>query len=139
MPVHVFIVVRRDIATGKILFNPFKELGIRGHQIFALSVDGAFFHHPDLPIALDDLRFDFADFLVYQVGPVFRAVHNCFARFVHAGRAQRIGCARPAERGLGLLPGFQHRLFRPLGNERRIRPVLIEELNRVEGYPRCPA
>ena len=96
-------------------------------------MDGAFLHHPDLAIALDNLRFDFADFFVDQVGPVFRPVEDQIARFAHAIGTKRIRGARPAERRLGFLPGFQQRLIRPFRSEGRIWFVLIEELNRVKG------
>jgi len=47
-------------------------------------VDGAFFHHPNLAIALNNLRFDFADFFMNQVGPVFFPVDDQVTRFSHA-------------------------------------------------------
>ena len=46
----------------------------------------AILHHPDLAVALDDLRLDFADLLVHQVAPVFFAGDDGFARFFHACR-----------------------------------------------------
>ncbi len=134
--VQTFVVVRRNIAAGEILLDPLQELRVHGHQVFVLAVDGAFLHHPDLTVALDDLRLDFADLLVHQVGPVLLAVHDRIARLFHAIRAQRIGRARPAERGLRLLPRLQQRLIGPFRSEGRIRIVLIEELNGVIGDAR---
>jgi len=40
---------------GKLLFDPAEELGIDGHHIFVVAVERAILHHPDLPVALDDL------------------------------------------------------------------------------------
>ncbi len=54
------------------------------------------------------------------------AVQNLLADFRHAARAQRIGLARPAQRRLGLFPGLQQRLVRPLRNETRVLADLIE-------------
>ncbi len=59
---------------GKFCSIHCEELGVDGHQVFVLAVDGALFHHPDLAIALDNLRFDFADFFVHEVGPILLAV-----------------------------------------------------------------
>jgi hypothetical protein len=72
---------------------------------------------------------------VNQVGPVLFAIDDRLARFLHAVRAQRVGCARPAERGLGLFPRLQQRFIRPFRRKRRIGIVLVEMLNRVEGQP----
>jgi hypothetical protein len=129
--VQALVVVRRDIAAGKILFNPFEELGVDGHQVFELAVNRAFLNHPNLAIALDNLRFDFADFLVDEIGPIFLAVNDQIARFADAIRTERVRGARPAESGLGLLPRLEQRLIRPLRSEGRIRFVLIEILNAV--------
>ncbi len=93
----------------------------------------AFFHHPDLAVALDDLRLDLADLFVHQVAPILFAVDDRFARFLHATGAERIGLPRPAERRLGLFPGLQQRLIRPFRRERWIRIVLVEMLDRVKG------
>src|SRR5207248_10151577 len=51
--------------------NPLKDLGVHGHHVFVMAVDGAILDHPDLAIALDNLRFDLADFLMHQVAPIF--------------------------------------------------------------------
>src|SRR5208283_2407856 len=52
--------------------------------------------------------------------------------FRHAARAQRVGCARPAERRLRLFPTLEERLVRPLRRETRIRMDLIQL---VEDHP----
>ena len=136
MAVQVFVIVRRNIAAREIPFNPFEEFRVNGHQVFKLAMDGALFHHPDLAIALDNLRFDFADLLVNEVGPIFIAVQNQVARFAHTVGTERVRGARPSERGLGFFPRLQQRLFRPLRRERRVGIVLVKILNRVEGNSR---
>ena len=125
--VQIFVVVRGNVAAREILLDPFEEFRVDGHHVFVLAVDGAFLHHPDLAVALDDLRFDLADLLVHQVAPILLAADDRFARFFHAARAQRIGLPRPAECRLGLLPRLQQRLIRPLGREGWIRIVLVED------------
>jgi hypothetical protein len=128
---QLFVVVRRNITAGEILFDPFQELGVNRHQVFVFSVNGAFLYHPDLAIALDNLRFDFADFFMDQIGPVFFSVDDQIARFTHAIGTQGIRGARPTEGRLGFLPGLQQRLIRPLRRKRRIGIKFIEVLNRV--------
>jgi hypothetical protein len=59
-------------------------------------MDGALFHHPNLPIALDNLRLNFAYLLVNEIGPVFLAIENQIARLANAIRTERVRCARPA-------------------------------------------
>ena len=119
--VQGFVVVRGNVAARELLFDPLEELGVHGHQVFVLAVDGALLHHPDLAVALDNLRLDLADLLVHQVGPVLLAIDDRFARFFHAVRAERVGRARPAERRLGFLPGLEQRLIGPFRRERRVR------------------
>src|SRR5262249_13684732 len=101
-----------------------------------VAVLRAVFHHPDLAVALHDLRLDLADLLMHQVAPVFCALDDRFARFFHAGGAERICLPRKAQRRLGLFPGFQQRLIPPLWGDRRIRVALVEVLNRIEGDSR---
>ena len=48
------------------------------------------------------------------------AVENRLPRLAHAGRAERVGLARPAKRRLGLLIRLQQRLVRPLRREGRV-------------------
>ena len=92
--VQIFVVVRGNVAAGEVLLDPLEELGVDGHQVFVLAVDGALFHHPDLAIALDDLRLDLADLFVDEVGPVLLAVHDGVARLFDAIGAERVGlCA----------------------------------------------
>ena len=54
--VKIFIVVGRDVAAGEDLFDPFEELHIDGHQVFGLAMLRTIFDHPDLAVALDDVR-----------------------------------------------------------------------------------
>ena len=90
--VQLFVVVRRNIASREISFDPFEELRVNRHQVFVLAVNGALFDHPYLAVALDNLRLDLADLLVNEVGPVLLAVDDGFARFFHARR----GTASPS-------------------------------------------
>src|SRR5262249_11499192 len=55
------------------------------------------------------------------------------ARLADAGRAKRVGLARPAERRLGLLVRLEERLVRPLGNE---RGTLVDLVQAAEHVPR---
>src|SRR5690349_7992356 len=129
--------MRGNVAARELRFNPLEELGVDRHHVFVMAVNRAILDHPDLAIALDDLRFDFADLFVHQVAPIFLAVDNGFTRFLDAIWTKRVRLPRPAERRLSLLPRLQERFVRPLRNERRIRVVLVEELNRVEGGACC--
>src|SRR5882757_9254502 len=137
--VQAFIVVRGNIAAGELLFNPLQEVGINGHHVFIVAVQRAVFHHPDLAVALDDLRFNLANLLVHQVAPVFFTLDDGFARFFHAGRAERVCLAREAESGPGLFPRLQQWFIGPLRGDRRIRILLVEILNGIEGDTSCLA
>src|SRR5207245_7447527 len=109
-----------------LLFNPAKELGINGHHVFVVAVERAVLHHPDLPVALDNLRFDRADLFVHQIAPILLAGNDRLARFFDARGTKRIRLPREAQRGLGLLPGFQQWLVRPLRRDRRIGIALVK-------------
>ena len=137
--VEIFVVVSRNVAAGELLFDPLEKLGVDGHHVFVVAVQRAIFDHPDFAVALDDLGLNFADLLVHEVAPIFFAGDDGFAGFFHAGRAERVGLAREAERRLGLLPRFQQRLVRPLRSDRRIGIALVEVLNGVEGDRRALA
>ena len=133
--VQILVIVRGNIATGILLLNPAQPLGIDGHHVFVVAVLWAVFHHPDLAIALDDLRLDLANLLAHQIAPILFTSDDGFARFLHAGGTERIGLPWEPERGLGLLPGFEQRLIRPLRSYGRVRIALVEMLDRVEGDP----
>ena len=133
--VQPLVVVRGNIAAGEVLFDPGQEARIDGHQVLVRAVDRTFLHHPDLPIALDDLRLDLPHLFVHQILPVFLSAEDRLARLFHAAGAQRIGLPRKAQRGLGLLPRLQQRLFGPFRRERRVRIELVEKLQRVESHP----
>src|SRR5215469_532565 len=139
MLVEIFVVVRRDITAGELRFNPLEELGVHSHHIFVVTMDWAILDHPDLAVALDNLRLNLADLFIHQVAPIFFAVDDGFTRLFDAIRTKRVGLPRPAEGGLGLFPRLQERLVRPLRSKRRIRVVLVEELNHVESDACCPA
>ena len=127
--VQIFVVVRGNVSARKLLFNPAKELGINGHHVFVVAVERAVLHHPDLPVALDNLRFDLADLFVHQIAPILLAGNDRLARFFDARGTKRIRLPREAQRGLGLLPGFQQWLVRPPRRDRRIGIALVEELD----------
>jgi len=130
--VQVGVIVRADVATREILLNPSQEVHVYGHNVFVVAVDGAVLHHPDLAVALDDLRFDLAHLLVQQILPILLAIDDGLAGFLDAARAKRVGLTRETQLRLSLLPGLQKRFLRPLRRERRPGIVLVEELNRVE-------
>ena len=109
-----------------------KNVGVHRHHVLEVAVDRAVLHHQDLAVALEDGRLDLADLLVEQDADVLLAVENRLARLARAGRAERVGLARPAERRLGLLVGLQQRLVGPLRRERR---VLVDLVQIVEHHP----
>ena len=80
------------------------------------------------------VRLDLADLLVEQDLVVALAVEDLLARFANAGRAERVGLARPAERRLHLLPRLLNRLVGPLGRE-GLCP--LHAVERVEYAPRA--
>src|SRR5208283_849359 len=136
VPVLALVVVRRDIAAGELRFNPLKEAGVHGHEVFIMAVLRAVLDHPDLAIALDDLRFDFADLFMSEVAPIFRATDDGLAGCFHAGRAERIRLSREAQRWLGPFPGFQERFIGPLWGNGRVGIAFVEILNGIEGDTR---
>jgi hypothetical protein len=56
MVVEPFVVVSPNIATWKILLDPFQELHVFGHHVFELAVFRTFLHHPNLPVALQNRK-----------------------------------------------------------------------------------
>ena len=99
------------------VFEMFEERRVHRHHVFEVAVEGAVLHHQDLAVAFDDGGLDLADLLVQQDLVVALAVEDLLARFANAGRAERVGLARPAERRLHLLPRLLNRLVGPLGRE----------------------
>ncbi len=132
MLVKVFVVVRGNVAARVLPFDPAQPLGIDSHHVFVVAVERAILHHPHLAVALDNLRLDLADLLAHQLAPIFFAGDDRFARFFHARGTKRIGLPRKAQRRLGLFPGFQQRLVRPLRSDRRIGILLVEVLDGVK-------
>ena len=126
--VQLVVVVRADVAAREDLFEMPEERGVDGHHIFKVPVLWAILDHQNLAVALDDLRFDFADLLVEKNFVRQLAVDNLLADFRNTLRTKRVRGARPAERRLFLLPGFQQRLIGPLRRERRIRPNAVQLL-----------
>ena len=131
--VQLLVVVGADIAAREHLFEVLREGRVDRHQVFELAVDGAFLDHEDLTVALDDVGLDFANLFVEENGDVFLAVENLLAKLRYALGAQRVGLARPAERGLGLFPALEQGLFGPLGGERRIRVDPVQTLEHLPG------
>ena len=124
--------MRDDVAAGEDFFQVLEERGVDGHHVFEVAVHGAILHHQDLAVALDDLRFDLADFLVEQDLVVDLAVDDLLPDFRDAAGAERIGGAGPAERRLRLLIGLEQRLIGPF---RRKRGLLVDAIRRVEDRP----
>ncbi len=126
MVVQLLVVVGADVAAGEYLLEMLEERGVNRHHVFEVPVDRAVLDHDDLAVLLVDGRLDLADLFVEQGLERARAIEDRLARFTHAGRAQRVGLARPAQRGLGLLVRLQDRLVGPLGLHRRARIDLVE-------------
>ena len=129
---QLLIVVGANVAAREDLFQVLEELGVHGHHVFEVAVDGAVLHHQDLAVALDDGGLDLAGLLVHQHFDGQLAVENLLANFRNALGAKRVGGARPAERRLGLLIRLEQRLVRPLGRKRRIG---IDTVQFVENGP----
>src|ERR1700747_102526 len=97
-------------------------------------MDGAFRDHPHLAITFDNLRLDLLDLLGHQIAPVLLTTEDSLARFLHTPRAERIGLPRPPQRWLGFLPGFEHRVCRPLRRKRRVWIGFVEKLQGIESH-----
>ena len=134
MLVEILVVVCGNIAARELRLNPLKEFGVHSHHIFVMAVNRAVLDHPDLAVTLDNLRFDLTDLFLHQVAPILLAMDDGFARFLDAIRTQRVGLPWPPEGWFRLFPRLEERFVRPLRSERRIRLVLVEELNGVEGH-----
>jgi len=130
--VQVLIVVRGNVTARVLRFDPTEKTGVHGHHVFVVAVQRAILHHPDLAVAFHNLRFDLADLFMHQVAPIFLSIDDRFARFLHTCGTQRIRLPRETQRRLGLFPGLQQRLVRPLWCHRRIRIALVEKLYGVE-------
>src|SRR6185369_932634 len=124
--------MRVDIATRKHLFDVREKLGIDGHHVFEVAVGWTILDHPDLAVAFNDLRLDFADLFINKNADVFFTADDCLARFDNAVGTEGIGRAWPAEGWLTFLPRFQKGFLRPFWSKRRIGLVFIYRLNRVE-------
>ena len=64
--VELLVVVSADVTAGEALFQVPEERRVDRHDVFKMTVLRAILHHQDLAVALDNLRLDFADFLVQQ-------------------------------------------------------------------------
>src|SRR5262245_43470053 len=65
--VKPFVSVGWNIAAGEVLFDPFQELHVDGHNVFGAAVLWAVFDHPDLTVTFDDLSLYLTDLLVEKV------------------------------------------------------------------------
>src|SRR5688500_14379669 len=115
--VQLLVVVGVDVAPWEHLLDVSEKLGVDGHHVFEVAVDRAILDHPDLIVALDDLRFDFTDLLINKVADFSLSADDGFARFDHAVWTKRVGSSGPSERWLALLPGFEQGLIRPFWSE----------------------
>ena len=138
MVVQLLVGVRAHVGAGERLFEVLEERRVDRHDVLEVAVLRAILHHQDLAVALDDLRLDLADLLGEQDRVVALAVEDLLARLAHAGRAQRVGLARPAERRLHLLPRLQQRLLRPLRGERRVRLDAVQRARTPSRRPWRP-
>ena len=119
--VQVLVVMGANVAARELRLDVLEELGIDRHEVLGLAVPRTLLDHPDLVVPLHDRGLDLADLLGLEDRVVDLAVQDHLARLAHALRTQRIGLARPAQRGLGLLPGLEHWLVGPSRREGRIR------------------
>jgi hypothetical protein len=132
--VQLLVVVGADVAAREHFFEMLEERRIDRHHVFEVAVNGAVLQHHDLAVLLGDRGLDLADLFVEQRLERTRAVENRLARFAHAGRAQRVGLARPAQRRLGLLVRFRNRLLRPFRGHGRSRVDLVQARKKLP----CP-
>ena len=134
--VQLLVVVRPDVAAREGVLEVLEERRIDRHDVLEAPVNRALLHHQDLAVPLDDLGLDLAHLLLEQNLVVALAVENLLARLADAGRTERVGLARPAERRLHLLPRFQDRLFGPLGRKRVRRRDAVQRVEHAPGAPR---
>ena len=116
--VQLLVVVRADVAARERFLEVLEEGRVHRHHVLEVAVNRAILDHQDLAVALDDLGLNLPDLLVQQDLVITLAVENLLARLAHADRAERVGLARPAKRGLHFLPGLLQRDVRPLRDER---------------------
>ena len=119
--VQLLVVVGGDIAARERILKVLKECRVHCHQVFELTVNGAFLYHEDLAVALNDLGLDFAHLLVAQDLDRHLAVEDLLTDFGDALRAEGVRLTRPSHLRLDLFPGLQERLVGPFRRERRVR------------------
>ena len=88
MIVQFLVVMGGKVATRKHLFDVGQKLCIDRHHVFEVTVHRAILDHPNLIVALDDLRFDLANLVIQEDGDIFLTAEDLFARFNHAVRTQ---------------------------------------------------
>ena len=107
MLVEFLVIVGADVAAGEDVLDVLEHLGVDGHDVFEVAMLGAVLDHQDFAVPLDDLSLDLADLFVEEdfVGKL--AVEDLLANLRDALGAERVGGARPAQRGFFLLPTLQ--------------------------------
>jgi hypothetical protein len=131
--VKLVVVVGADVAAGEGFLEVLEESRVYRHDVFEVAVFLTVLDHQDFAVALDDLGLDLADFLVEEDLVREQAVDDLLADFGDALRAKRVGGARPAERGAGLLVRFEQGLIGPVRGEGRVRLDAVKGLEEVPG------
>ncbi len=124
-----------EVAAGKQVLDPPQELRVDRQRVGERAVERTGLLDDDLAVALEDVRLDLADVFLDQRLDRLIAAQDARARFTDAGRAQRIGRARPTELRLRSLAALQQRRRRPLRLEGLRGNLSIEGLKRGPGEP----
>ncbi len=114
------------VAPGEEALDPREEAGVDGDQILEAPVLGAGLLHHHLAGALHDARPDLARLVGEEAAPVGVAAEDLGARLLHAGRAEAVRLARPAQGGPGPLRAAGDGLVAPArvkGRRGRGQPV----------------
>ena len=114
VPVHQLVAQRLEVAARVALLDQARELRIDREQVLEVAVLRHVLRILSLPFSSTIVRLDLAHVAVDEVGQVALAVDDGRARLDHAARAERVGVARPAQRGLGALVRLEERAGRPL-------------------------
>ena len=131
--VELVVIVGADVAAREDVFQVLAERRIDRHQVVELAMDRAFLLHDDLAVFFNDARLDFAALLIEKDFHRHVAVDNLITQFRNALRAERIGLARPTQRGLLLFVALQQRLVGPLRGKRRVLADLVQPVENLPG------